>query len=131
MITGTAAEAPPQQASQLFMVGPGTVRGYLGASRRETGQRRCSMSVKSATEKVGGPTGGAGPFYGWYVVAAVFTIMTVTAGLGFYNLSVYLKAFVAQGGFSVSATSGATACFFIASGITGLGVASLIERYDP
>jgi MFS family permease len=89
------------------------------------------MSVKNATEKVGQPAGGTGPFYGWYVVAAVFTVMTVTAGLGFYNLSVYLKAFVAQGGFSVSATSGATACFFIASGITGLGVASLIERYDP
>src|SRR5690606_19220538 len=131
MITGMRAEAPPQQGSRLFMVGPGSVRGYLGASRRETGQRRSSMSVKNATEKVGQPAGGTGPFYGWYVVAAVFTVMTVTAGLGFYNLSVYLKAFVAQGGFSVSATSGATACFFIASGITGLGVASLIERYDP
>ncbi len=73
----------------------------------------------------------AGLFYGWYVVGAVLVIMTVTAGLGFYNLSVYLKAFVVQGGFSVSATSGATACFFIASGISGLGVAALIERYDP
>ncbi|ABS64708.1 major facilitator superfamily MFS_1 [Parvibaculum lavamentivorans DS-1] len=70
-------------------------------------------------------------FYGWYVVGAVLVIMTVTAGLGFYNLSVYLKAFVVQGGFSVAATSGATACFFIASGISGLGVAALIERYDP
>lgn len=89
------------------------------------------MSAESATEKVGQPSQGTGPFYGWYVVAAVFIIMTVTAGLGFYNLSVYLKAFVAQGGFSVSATSGATACFFVASGITGLGVAWLIERYDP
>lgn len=85
------------------------------------------MSAQSAD-----PTGPKqGLFYGWYVVAAVLVIMTVTAGLGFYNLSVYLKAFVVQGGFSVSATSGATACFFVASGISGLAVAALIDRYDP
>jgi MFS family permease len=29
------------------------------------------------------------------------------------------------------ATSGATACFFVASGFTGLAVAALIDRYDP
>lgn len=72
-----------------------------------------------------------GVFYGWVVVAAVMVVMTVTAGLGFYNLSVYLKAFIAERGFSVSATSGATACFFVASGFAGLRVASLIEKYDP
>lgn len=69
-------------------------------------------------------------FYGWYVVGATMMVMTVASGLGFYNLSVYLKAFVAHGGFSVSAASAATACFFVASGISGLGVAALIERYD-
>ncbi|MDP2122932.1 MAG: MFS transporter, partial [Parvibaculum sp.] len=85
------------------------------------------MSAKSAD-----PTGPApGLFYGWYVVIAVLVIMTTTAGLGFYNLSVYLKAFVLQGGFSVSATSAATACFFLASGLAGIGVAALIERHDP
>lgn len=70
-------------------------------------------------------------FYGWYVVAAVFITMMTASGLGFYNLSVYLNAFVAQGGFSVSATSGATACFFVASGLCGMGVAYFIERFDP
>ena len=89
------------------------------------------MSAERATVKDGPDNPGQGVFYGWYVVAAVLVIMTVTAGLGFYNLSVYLKAFVAEGGFSVAATSGATACFFISSGIAGLGVAALIERYDP
>lgn len=85
------------------------------------------MSAQSAE-----PTGpGPGLFYGWYVVVAVLVIMTTTAGLGFYNLSVYLKAFVLQGGFSVSATSAATACFFLASGLAGLTVAALIERHDP
>lgn len=71
-----------------------------------------------------------GIFYGWYVVAAVLVVLSVGSGLGFYNLSVYLKAFVDQGGFSVSAASTATACFFVASGVAGLGVGALIERYD-
>lgn len=78
-----------------------------------------------------GRDGPGGVFYGWFIVAAVMVVMTVTAGLGFYNLSVYLKAFIAERGFSVSATSGATACFFVASGFAGLRVASLIEKYDP
>lgn len=70
-------------------------------------------------------------FYGWYIVFASFVVMTVSAGFGFYNLSVYLSAFVADRGFSVGYTSAATAIFFISSGITGLGVARLIEQYDP
>lgn len=89
------------------------------------------MSAKSAAPDHDGKPPQAGLFYGWYVVAAVFVIMTVTAGLGFYNLSIYLKAFVAERGFSVSATSAATACFFAASGLAGLGVAAFIDRYDP
>tara|TARA_R110000824_G_scaffold155226_1_gene327500 strand:+ start:48124 stop:49434 length:1311 start_codon:yes stop_codon:yes gene_type:complete len=71
-----------------------------------------------------------GWFYGWFVVAAILVVLAVGSGLGFYNLSVFLKAFVSQGGFSVSAASTATACFFVASGIAGLGVGALIERYD-
>lgn len=70
-------------------------------------------------------------FYGWYVVAGAFIIMTVSSGLGFYNLGVYLNAFVTERGFPVSATSGATAAFFVASGVTGLLVGRLIEKYDP
>lgn len=79
------------------------------------------------------PRSGARPkiFYGWYIVAAAFVVMTVSAGFGFYNLSVYLKAFVAEQGFSVGYTSGATAAFFISSGVAGIGIGHLIERYDP
>lgn len=71
-----------------------------------------------------------GPFHGWYVVTAIMVVLAVGSGLGFYNLSVYLKAFVDHAGFSVASASTATACFFIASGIGGLGVGALIERYD-
>lgn len=70
-------------------------------------------------------------FYGWYVVAAVFVIHTVACGLIFYNLSIFLKAFVAEGGFTVSAASNATALFFVSSGIAGLAVGWLLDRYDP
>ena len=71
-----------------------------------------------------------GWFYGWYIVVAIMLVLSVGSGLGFYNLSVYLKAFVSHNGFSVEETSMATACFFVVSGITGLGVGALIERYD-
>lgn len=70
-------------------------------------------------------------FYGWYVVAAVFVIHTVSCGLIFYNLSIFLKAFVAESGFTVSAASNATALFFVSSGIAGLAVGWLLDRYDP
>jgi len=70
-------------------------------------------------------------FYGWYIVGTVFVIHTVSCGLIFYNLSIFLKAFVAEGGFSVSATSNATAFFFISSGFSGLVVGWLLDRYDP
>jgi len=70
-------------------------------------------------------------FYGWYIVAGALVVMTVSAGFGFYNLSVYLDAFVAERGFSVGYTSGATAAFFVSSGVSGLAVGWLIEKFDP
>ncbi|MDO8422943.1 MAG: MFS transporter [Parvibaculum sp.] len=86
-----------------------------------------------------GATGGADPdqapksrlFYGWYIVATVFVVQTVSCGLIFYNLSIVLKAFVAENGFSVSAVSAATSSFFLAGGVFGLGVGWAMDRYDP
>lgn len=69
-------------------------------------------------------------FYGWYVVAAIFLITTITSGLAFYNLSVLLNAFVSERGFPVSLTSAATAAFFVSGGISGVIVGRLIDRYD-
>jgi sugar phosphate permease len=70
-------------------------------------------------------------FYGWYVVGAIgFTLMT-TAGLAFYNLSVLLNAFVAERGFPVGLASGATAIYFIASGLGGVLAGRLMDRLDP
>ena len=73
----------------------------------------------------------ARPFRGWAVVAGVFVMLLVTAGLGFYGLAVYLRALVVEQGFSVGAVSGATAVFFGVAGLTGLPVASYMARHDP
>ena len=70
-------------------------------------------------------------FQGWWVVAGVFVMLMVTAGFGFYGLPVYLRALTVEEGFSVGAVSGATAVFFLVSGIAGLPVAGVMSRHDP
>jgi MFS family permease len=69
-------------------------------------------------------------FYGWYVVYAIGLVLMTTAGLAFYNLSVLLDAFVAERGFPVALTSGATASYFIASGAGGVFAGRLMDRID-
>jgi MFS family permease len=70
-------------------------------------------------------------FRGWWVVTGVFVMLLVTAGIGFYGLAVYLRALTTEQGFSVGAVSGATAVFFLVSGIVGLPVASYMAKRDP
>jgi predicted MFS family arabinose efflux permease len=70
-------------------------------------------------------------FYGWYVVGAIVLVLTTTSGLGFYNLSVLLDAFVRERSFPVALASGATACYFVGSGIGGVIGGWLIDRFDP
>lgn len=69
------------------------------------------------------------PFFGWRVVLGVFIIMTFTSGLGFYNLTVYLRALSVDRGLAVGAVSVPTGLFFLAVGFSGLGVARLLDRY--
>lgn len=82
--------------------------------------------------QLGLPSGNKRPeiFYGWYIVSAAFVVMTVSSGFGFYNLGVYLNAFVEERSFPVGVTSAATASFFLASGFAGLAVGRFIEEYD-
>jgi fucose permease len=69
-------------------------------------------------------------FYGWYVVGAIALVMTTTSGLGFYNLSVLLDAFVRERSFPVALASGATACYFVGGAVGGVAAGWLIERVD-
>ncbi|MEQ8858690.1 MAG: MFS transporter [Pseudomonadales bacterium] len=69
-------------------------------------------------------------YYGWWIVAGVFFVLTVSSGFGFYNLSVYLNVLAAARGFSVSEVSLAVSLFFVVGGLTGMLVARLIDRFD-
>ena len=69
-------------------------------------------------------------YHGWWVVAGLFLILTVSSGFGFYNHSVYLNALSADGAFSVADVSVAISFYFLAGGIAGIGVARLIDQVE-
>lgn len=69
-------------------------------------------------------------FYGWWIVAGLFVVLTVSSGFGFYNLSVYMNVLAEARGFSVSHISVAVSLFFVVGGVAGIGVARLLERFD-
>ncbi len=73
--------------------------------------------MKSRTSLRNPPTQGI--FYGWVVVGTVFVILTTTAGLGFYNASVILKAATDELGVRQGPASFGPTLFFSISGITG------------
>ncbi|MEJ2131666.1 MAG: MFS transporter, partial [Gammaproteobacteria bacterium] len=72
-----------------------------------------------------------GPKSGWLLVAGLFVIMAVSSGIGFYCLSVFMNALAVEKGFAVFSISGAIGLVFVVSGLAGLVVARLIERFDP
>ena len=69
-------------------------------------------------------------FDGWYVVASVFVLLMVNAGLGFYGLSVFLEAITSEQGFTTTQVSLATSVFFIVSAVAGRAIAPVIGRRD-
>ncbi len=69
-------------------------------------------------------------FYGWILVAAVFFILIVSSGLGFYNASVILAAATTELDASVRAVSGATGLFFAVSGLTGFVFSKRLDSAD-
>lgn len=69
-------------------------------------------------------------FHGWYLVAAVFVLLTVVSGLTVYGLSVYLHAFVAEGRFSLGQVSFASGAFSAAGGLAGPAVGRMLDRHD-
>lgn len=69
-------------------------------------------------------------FPGRQVIAGGFLSLTVTSGLSFYGLAVYLNAFSNERGWSLSSISLATTVFFVTGGVIGLAVARAISRFD-
>lgn len=72
----------------------------------------------------------AHPQYQWVIVAAVFVILGITSGLGFYNASIILSAATQELGVSVGSVSGATAVFFAIGGLSGFALSPLMESAD-
>ncbi len=89
--------------------------GGVRSERAETG-----VSRRDRTDRFPGPR----------VVAGCFIVLTVTSGLGFYGLAVYLNAFSRERGWPVASISLATTLFFVVSGVIGLVVARIIARRD-
>jgi MFS family permease len=76
------------------------------------------------------PTGEHGTFPGWWVVAGCFVVLTVSSGLGFYGLAVYLNAFSNEKEWPLAAISLATTVFFVVGGVVGVWAARAIATYD-
>jgi MFS family permease len=68
--------------------------------------------------------------YRWVLACNLFAILTVSSGLGFYNLSVYMNQLAAQRGFSIAAASNAVGVFFLTSGAVALFVGRVLQRRD-
>jgi MFS family permease len=75
-------------------------------------------------------TGEHGAFPGWRVVAGCFVVLTVSSGLGFYGLAVYLNAFSKEQGWPLGAISLATTVFFVVGGVVGVWTARAIATHD-
>jgi len=68
--------------------------------------------------------------YGWVMVAAMLVVQTVSSGLGFYNMSVYMSEFVRLLARPMAEVSLAVSLFFVAGGAMGMYVAGLLDRVD-
>ncbi len=69
-------------------------------------------------------------FYGWKVVGALFVMLMFSSGFGFYNHSVIIQVLVKETDFAVTTASLAVTFFFLMSGVSGLVIAPLLEKYD-
>jgi MFS family permease len=86
--------------------------------------------VDAAPHELGSHAREHGRFPGWWVVAGCFTVLTVSSGLGFYGLAVYLNAFSKERDWPLSTISLATTVFFVVGGVVGVWVARWIARFD-
>ncbi len=66
----------------------------------------------------------------WLLACNLLVILTVSSGLAFYNLSVYMSVLSAQRGFSVASVSNAVGVFFLTGGIAGIWVGRVLQTTD-
>lgn len=68
--------------------------------------------------------------HGWVIVGLTLLMQTVSSGLGFYNMSVYINRLSAQLAVPSADTSFAVSLFFVVGGIAGLYVADLLRVWS-
>ena len=68
--------------------------------------------------------------HGWAIVGLTLLMQTVSSGLGFYNMSVYINRLSAQFAVSSADTSFAVSLFFVVGGVAGLYVADLLRVWS-
>ncbi|MBW1688279.1 MAG: MFS transporter, partial [Deltaproteobacteria bacterium] len=69
------------------------------------------------------------PFFGWWMVLALFLILFNTAGMGFYAFPVFIGPLQEEFGWSMTQTSAGVALFAIVMGLSGPVVGALIGRF--
>jgi len=70
-------------------------------------------------------------FYGWYVVAATFTMALLSFGLGFYGISVYVATLQRLHGWSAAAVSAPVTVYYVAGALLTAVIARVYERLGP
>lgn len=70
-------------------------------------------------------------FYGWWIVLAGTAILFVSSGIGFYGHGVILDPLRTMHGWSKATISSAITLYFFATGIFGMLIGRLIDRYGP
>ena len=71
------------------------------------------------------------PYFGWYVVAACFSLAVFGWGLGFYGLGVYGVELHAQHGWPTGLLSTATTAFYLAGALLLVFFADAVRRWGP
>jgi MFS family permease len=92
---------------------------------------KIAISSLSEPEDETAPVSQPGLFYGWWIVLAGTAILFVSSGIGFYCHGVILDPLRSEHGWSKATISTAITLYFLATGIFGMLIGRLIDRYGP
>jgi MFS family permease len=68
-------------------------------------------------------------FYGWWIVAALFVVVTNTGGMGFYCFPVFVQPLIDEFGWTMTQISAGAALWAVVYGFSGPVIGLLIARF--
>jgi MFS family permease len=125
LIDGPDPGAPLAVAATASAADNNEIKGPIAAKRTKP-----KLGANQNTDPSDDLPKEGGVFYGWVLVGAVFAILAITSGIGFYNASVILAAATRELNASVGSISGATGLFFAISGLTGYAFSKQMDTVD-